>query len=218
MRIPSQLAQSAAQTAVLAACVSSLLVGQPAPALAAPTLNEAIVEVSESSYPVLKALKAEEFTAFSEKLGGLILDSPNLKPEALTKSIELGLDVFNSVPEANVKSFVDLEKKAFSGLSTDSCTLVPLPSARLGDKFGKAAAGVDAEKLKAFGQKYNPTLSAIPKTASAACLPSAAALDELSLAQAELGRSFGAAESKAFGAYAAPLLPVVRARRNPRRR
>ena len=59
MRIPSQLAQSAAQTAVLAACVSSLLVGQPAPALAAPTLNEAIVEVSESSYPVLKALKAE---------------------------------------------------------------------------------------------------------------------------------------------------------------
>ena len=85
MRIPSQLAQSAAQTAVLAACVSSLLVGQPAPALAAPTLNEAIVEVSESSYPVLKALKAEEFTAFSEKLGGLILDSPNLKPEALTK-------------------------------------------------------------------------------------------------------------------------------------
>ena len=80
--------------------------------------------------------------------------------------------------------------------------LVPLPSARLGDKFGKAAAGVDAEKLKAFGQKYNPTLSAIPKTASAACLPSVAALDELSLAQAELGRSFGAAESKAFGAYA----------------
>ena len=37
----------------------------PAPVLAAPTLNEAIVEVSESSYPVLKALKVEEFTAFS---------------------------------------------------------------------------------------------------------------------------------------------------------
>ena len=215
MRLPSPphfaaVAQTAtyglAQSALIAACVSSLLVGQPAPALAAPTLNEAIVEVSESSYPVLKALKAEEFTAFSEKLGGLILDSPSLKPDQLTKSIELGLDVFNSVPESNVKSFVDLEKKAFSGLSTDSCTLVPLPSARLGDKFGKAAAGVDAEKLKAFGQKYNPTLSAIPKTASAACLPSVAALDELSLAQAELGRSFGAAESKAFGAYAAPLL------------
>ena len=101
------------------------------PALAAPTLNEAIVEVSESSYPVLKALKAEEFTAFSEKLGGLILDSPSLKPDQLTKSIELGLDVFNSVPESNVKSFIDLEKKAFSGLGTDSCTLVPLPSARL---------------------------------------------------------------------------------------
>ena len=75
----------------------------------------------------------------------------------------------------------------------------------LGDKFGKAAAGVDAEKLKAFGQKYNPTLSAILKTAS----PPACRRWRRSTSLAGAGRTrapFGAAESKAFGAYAAPLL------------
>ena len=69
-----------------AACSASLLAGAPHAALAAPTLNEAIVEVSQTSYPILKALTAETFVPFSAKIGKLVLD---IAPDKLGKSIAL---------------------------------------------------------------------------------------------------------------------------------
>ena len=69
-----------------AACSASLLAGAPHTALAAPTLNEAIVEVSQTSYPILKALTAETFVPFSAKIGKLVLD---IAPDKLGKSIAL---------------------------------------------------------------------------------------------------------------------------------
>lgn len=192
-----------AKAVALAALCSASLICAPTSAAAA-TLNEAIIDVSESSYPIIQALKPETFGPFSEKLAKLVLD---IKKEKLGPAIDAGLDVFASVPADKRDAFKSLVKESFADLKTDSCTLVPLPPASIGDKFKAIASEtVDSAKLKAFDDAWSPTLSALSKTDSAICLPSVETLDKLALAQADLGRSFGAAESKKFAAVATPPL------------
>ena len=94
-------------------------------------------------------------------------------------------------------------KGAFDGLKPESCDLVPLPPPSLVAKFtgSEGYAQADATKLKAFNDKWGPTLAALPRTADGAkiCLPSPENLDKLSFAQAKLAKAFGADEAKAFG-------------------
>jgi len=167
-------------------------------------LDDAIVEVSESSYPIIKKLNAEKFVPFSEKIGNLFLD---IKPEKLGKAIDLSIDVFNSVPDEKLAPLKATIKESFADLKTDSCTLVPLPSAATADRYKAIAEqNVAPEKIKAFAEKWGDALQSLSKTDGAICLPSSAALDKLSLAQAEVGKSFGAEESKKFAAFAEPLV------------
>lgn len=190
----SAVAADKCKAALVAAFSAASLMATP-PAFAQ-TLDEAIVDVSQSSYPILKALRAETFVPFSEKIGKLLLDIPKDK---LGKSLGLGVDMYNSVPADKVTALNEVVTGAFADLKPDSCTLVPLPSASVAEKF-TAIAGetVDPAKLKAFGEAWGPTLSALPKTDAGICLPSSASLDKLALAQADIGRSFGAGEGKAF--------------------
>lgn len=201
-RAPTPIADTA-KAALLAATLSASLLAAP-PALATPTLDDAIVEVSQSSYPILGALQGETFVPFSDKLARLVLDIP---PEKLGKSIDLGVDVLLSAKPEPLSSLSALVKDSFKGVETSSCTLVPLPSPAAADQFKTiATSSVDAAKLKAFADTYGPTLNALPKTSTATCLPASAALDKLALAQAEVGRSFGADEIKRFESYATPVL------------
>merc|ERR1740139_148708 len=202
---PAKVAE-AGKAFLAAACSASLLAGVPHQAIAAPSLNEAIVEVSQTSYPILKALKAETFVPFSAKIGKLVLD---IAPDKLGKSIDLGVDVFLSAPAEKLATLNGVVKESFAGIEAASCTLVPLPSSAAATKFKDiATASVDAAKLKAFAEAYGPTLAALPKTEAGdfICLPPSASLDKLSLAQADVGRSFGAEESKRFSAYTTPVL------------
>jgi len=193
-------AAQAGKTALVAAFCSAQLLGAAPAALAAPTLPEAIVETSEAAYPILKALPKDTFPPFSAKLADLFL---GIKPDKLAKSLDLGIDVFLSVPDEKVTAFNGVVKEAFDGLKTDSCDLVPLPPKATVDKFtsSEALAAVDAAKLKAFDDKWGPTLKALPKTDAAICLPAAEKLDKLALAQAQVGKSFGKEEAKKFGTY-----------------
>jgi len=59
-------------------------------------LAQAIVELDAAAYPIIKALPADSFPAFSAKIGDLFL---GFKPDKLAKSINLGADLFNSVPQ-----------------------------------------------------------------------------------------------------------------------
>jgi len=195
---------SSRKPALLAALCAASLQMAPMPALAAPTVNEAIVEVSQASYPILKALKSETFGPFSEKVSNLILD---IRPEKLGKTIDLAVDVFNSVPPEKVKTFDSAVKVAFEGLSPTSCSLVPLPSASITPKFSAVAASkVDPSKLKEFDEKWGGIITALPKTEAAICLPPVDKLTDLALAQAEIGRAFGSEESQRFTGYTTPLL------------
>ena len=200
----SSVASQASKAALMTALCSASLLGTPAPALAVPTLNEAIVEVSESSYPILKALSPEAFPKFAEKLGGLFLE---IRPEKLGKSLELAIDVLDSVPPDQLTTFNTVLKEAFSDLKPDSCSLVPLPPASLADKFGAVASEqVDAAKLKEFSKTWGPSLKALSRTDTAICLPSVETLDKLALAQAEVGRSLSAEEAAKFGSFTTPVL------------
>jgi len=201
--LPGQALRLASRAALVAACSVSLALRAPQ-AFAVDSLDAAIIEVSEASYPIIKALKAETFGPFTEKIGTLILGAD---ADKLGASIGLGIDVFLTVPPEKVDTLNGVLTEAFAELKLDSCTLVPLPPASLADKFKSVAAEkVDAAKLKAFEEKWGPSLAKLPKTDAAVCLPSVESLDKLALAQAEVGRSFGVEEGKKFSSYATPVL------------
>lgn len=65
---------------------------------------------------------------------------------------------------------------------------------------------MDSRRL-AWQDKWGAAFAALPKTDAAICLPSTpASLDTLALAQADVGRAFGVAESKAFGVWTNAML------------
>jgi hypothetical protein len=193
---------------VTGALLSAALLAGPQLTIAATTplsaLDGAIVEVSEASYPIIKALNAKTFEPFSEKVANLILD---INPDELGNAISLGIDVLNSVPAEKLTAFDKELTDAFADLKVDSCTLVPLPPAALATRFQSIAIlNVDKFKLLSVDTKWGTELNKLAKTESAICLPSVDALGKLALAQAEVGRAFGAEESARFVAYATPLL------------
>jgi len=142
--------------------------------------------------------------AVSEKVANLILD---INPDELGNAISLGIDVLNSVPAEKLTAFDKELTDAFADLKVDSCTLVPLPPAALATRFQSIAIlNVDKFKLLSVDTKWGTELNKLAKTESAICLPSVDALGKLALAQAEVGRAFGAEESARFVAYATPLL------------
>jgi len=202
-----QSTAAASQDALCTILVAASLLSSP-PALAAqpPTINDAIVEVSQTSYPIIKALRVETFVPFTEKLGDLLLGLPQ---EQIGTTIALGIDVLNSVPDETLSIFQAAVKDGLGNLKTDSCTLAPLPSATSAKAFVAIAnSNVDSAKLREFRAKWGPVVEALPTTVSAICLPPVETLDKLALAQAEVGRSFGSEESRRFNSYAAPFLAV----------
>jgi len=198
-----QSALVAGQSALVAGALSTALLVAP-PALAAPApLNDAIVEATEASYPIIQALDGA-FPGFTRQLGKLVLD---IKPEKLAAPAEKLVDVFNSVPPGKIATFNSVVKEAFADLKTDSCTLVPLPPAQVADQFKAVAKStVDPAKIKAFGDAWGGTIAALSKTDSAICLPPVATLDKLALAQAEVGRSFDYDTVQQFFDVAVPVL------------
>ena len=98
LRLRPALTQQCKTALVAGVCSAQLLVA-PAFGLVGPTLSEAITELDASAYPIIKALPAETFPAFSEKIANLFL---GFKPDKLAKSIDLGADLFNSVPQEDM--------------------------------------------------------------------------------------------------------------------
>lgn len=190
--------------------VATTVFVQPIPSALAtpPTLNEAIVEVSATSYPILRALDPVAFREYSTNIGDLFLHNDKINPDKLGKSIELGIDALDSAPSEKIADFNLVLKNAYADVSVDSCRMVPLPPKTVVEDFEKLASEkVDPDKLKAFTEKWSPSLEALKKTDESICLPpTRSTLDKLALAQADLGRAFGKAETKAFFSYTGPFL------------
>jgi hypothetical protein len=194
------------QQLAVGAALCAALVAAPAHATA---LDDAVAEVSDSAYPVLRALKPETFGPFVTKVGDLVLKA--VPPAKLSKAVDQGLDYFLSVPPAKVGAVASATKEAFSGLSVDTCVLVPLPPAALFNKFvaADAVAQVDAAKLKSFAEEARGVVSAIPRKGDLACLPPSAALTKAALAQADAAAAADPAAAKAFGKAAGAALKSI---------
>lgn len=208
---PKAVAAAAASVAASLAVSTGLLL-QPVPvaqASAPPTLNEAIVALSETSYPILRALDPINFKAFSSKIGDLVLQQ--IRPDKLGKSIELGMEVLDSAPPEDMMEFNAILQDAYASVKVDSCQPVPLPPKSLVGKVSSLAKeGVDPDTLATFATTWKASWETLQKVSpddESICLPAnRAALDKLALAQANLARSFGKAETKAFVSYTGPLL------------
>ena len=174
---------------------------QPAWAGYPESIESAITELAQSSHPILKAQTADTFPKFTNSIGELVLKK--VKPDKLGRSLDLGIDAFLSVPPEKIKALEKALQSEFADLKTDSCDLVPLPPSSLADKFrsSDAAKSVSADKWKRFDDLYGGSLAALSRTETSICLPPPESLAKLSLAQAEVGKSFGRAEAKAFGKY-----------------
>ena len=113
-------------------------------------------------------------------------------------------------------------KESFTGLSPDSgCNVVPLPPKSLVDNVAKtpAAALVDKAKLAKLESTYGGTLKLLPtsdsfvvdsKPFSVICMPTVDSLDQLTLAQAEVGRAIGQAERAAVVEFVPGALSKIR--------
>ena len=203
-----RVAERVSSALVAVACSTTLFVNAPSLAVGPPpSLNDAIVELSEAAHPILRA-QTESFGPFQDRVGNVLLKK--IKPEKLTKALNLGLDAFESVPAAQVEALESQVKSAFSGLSAENCDLVPLPPPALLAKFqaSDAVSRVDPAKLERFQGKYAGVFKGIAKTSdsTAICLPAADKLDKLALAQAEVGRAFGKEESKQFAVWTEAML------------
>lgn len=222
MRLPTAAfakAEHAAKASLLACLCSTSLFITPAPMLAAPpTMNEAIIEFSEALHPILANLNTAT-PELTEQVAALVFSS--VEPAKMAKAIDASIDALTSVPADTISTFTGIVKEQFSGQVIESCPVVPLPPKDLVGKIAKteALSLVDKTKLSALETAWGPTLKLLPKsdtysvgdeTFSVICLPPPAALGQLALAQADVGRSIGAAELKRFKEVVPATLQVIK--------
>jgi len=116
----------------------------------------------------------------------------NAEPSEFAKLLDASLDAVLSIPTETTAAAVASVKDAFSGVSPDTCNLVPLPSTALVERAtaSDAFARVDTSKLKAAQALWAPAWKSIPgRDAGLACLPPQAKLESASLAQLEAVRA-----------------------------
>ena len=203
LRVPLNAVAQPVQQAVASAALAALLVAGPAqPALADTSLEAAINEVNEATYPFIKAQKQETWQPFESKLLDTLLLA---KPSALSATIDSGIDVFLSLPPAKIQALNDVVKTAAATAKlTDSCSAVvpsPAPAAlvkRLA--ASEAVQGASPEKIKAFGDAAGPALKAVGQVAAgdSICLPPVSELNKLSLLQIDVIQSVDVAKGKEF--------------------
>ena len=198
-----------AHAAVGVALLCASLLGEPAVAdsYLATDLREAdarlersITSLSLSSRAVLKAQTTETIGAYASSIVDIAL---NAEPAELAKLVNVGLDAALSVPPDSAAALTRNVKEAFSGLSPDSCDLVPLPTGALERVVGSnALSGADPAKRKLVTEQWVPIWKSVPRREASVCLPSSSALEKAAFAQAGAAKAADAAKLRALGEQA----------------
>mmetsp|Transcript_11905 Transcript_11905/g.18264 ORF Transcript_11905/g.18264 Transcript_11905/m.18264 type:complete len:284 (+) Transcript_11905:32-883(+) len=154
-------------------------------------LGNAIVQMSDASYPVLSSLSDDSVTMLGNKITKVVVEK--IPPSA----IELGIDAFLGIPNEKVDKWTATLKQSYDGVTPDSCQSIPVPVQSL----GRLAAGVkiDETKLKTLQSKYSSSNQAVPRSASSICLPSSKeGLEQLWVGQTELTMNLPKKETQEF--------------------
>ena len=171
--------------ALVSLCCSAVLL-LSGPAQAAISMESAIAEVADASYPILRAASPASLS----KLAGL---AGLASPAELAKAIDLGLDVALSVPADKAAAASAALGTAVSELSPATCELFPLQSLQ------SLQTTADPTKLAAARKLLPPKL---PGTEGGICLPPRASLKTLVLTNANTLAAADAATLSAFEAQA----------------
>lgn len=186
--MPKVVAKHTAAFCLAGAC---LLAGPIAPASAAAdtvygSLETAIIDASDATYPVLKSLTAEMVSPLGTKISNLI--TKKMSADKLATALDSGANALLSIPDDKLEKFTTTVKESYAGVSGISCSSIPLPVDAINSLTPTATASVDAAKLEQVTKKLASTAQAIPFTStSGICLPaSKEGLEKLWIAQTEL--------------------------------
>lgn len=183
--------QSAVGTALVCAALTSNVVPLPANAAsyleqdskaASARLQRATLQLTDSARSVLKAQTAETLFPFASSVADILLAT---SPDELAKLVDASLDTALSVPSENTAMVTKAVKEAYSGVSADSCELVPFPSSAVARVAASdAVARADPAKAKAVSDAWSSALKTVPRRGESVCLPpTGPKLDSAALAQ-----------------------------------
>jgi len=190
-------------------CGAAMMLLSPTPALAfldtvdkGSPLENAIVKMSDASYPVLSSLTDDNVVSLGNKLTKVVVEK--IPPSA----IELGIDAFLGIPSEKLDKWTTTLKQSYDGVSPDSCQSIPVPV----ESLRKLADGVkiDETKLKTLQDKFSASNQAVPKIATRICLPSSKeGLEQLWIGQTELAMNLPKKETLEFARAASKAISSV---------
>jgi hypothetical protein len=184
----SALKESMARQAA-AVCVGCLLFCPPAMAIdttVAGSLQQAIVEASDATYPVLKSLTSETVSPLANKIANLL--TKKVSPERLSMALDSAANALLAIPDEKLDQFTQTVKASYEGVSASSCSAIPLPMDAITTfASSDAVKQVDSETLSRAIQKISALRQSIPSSDSSLCLPaSPQGLEQIWVGQTEL--------------------------------
>ena len=187
---PAPARADVGEAALVSLCCSAALL-LSGPAHAAVSMESALAEAADASYPILRAATPASVSKLADLAG-------QASPSDLAKAIDLGPDVALTVPADKAAAASAALSAAVSELSPATCALFPLPPTVL-QSLQSLQTAADPTKLAAARKLLPPTL---PGNEGSICLPPRASLKTLVLANANALAAADAATLNAFEAQA----------------
>jgi hypothetical protein len=190
----------------LAGC---LCLGSASPAVAVTdeiygSLETAIIQASDATYPVLKALTPETAGPLANKIAKLL--TSKVPAEKLATALDSTADTLLSIPDEKLGKFVATVKTSYEDISSDTCQSIPFPADAANVVVGsEAVSKLSSEKVQQVAEKIiSPLVSAVPASNGRFCLPSKKGLEQVWISQTQLVLSIPTPIKQQLAANIAP--------------
>ena len=178
----------------IAVCVvaGSLLVANPQPAVGVSddvfgTLETAIIEASDATYPVLQSLTGEKVSPLANKIANIV--TTKIPAERLTTALDSTANTLLNIPDDKLDTFVETVKNSYQGISVDSCSSIPFPTAAASKiSSSEGITKLNSEKVQQVTDKViSPLAKTVPfSEEKGICLPSKEGLEQVWIGQTKL--------------------------------
>ena len=197
----------------ICAVTGALLVANPQPAVSVTddvygSLETAIIEASDATYPVLQSLTPENISPLSNKIASILANK--IPAEKLARALDGTANTLLSIPDDKLEKFVGTVKNSYQDISIESCSTIPFPANAASLVSGsEAVSKLDVEKVQKVADKViSPITQSIPQSAEKGiCLPSKEGLEQIWIGQTKLALSIPTPIKQQFSA---DLVPAVK--------
>jgi len=172
-------------------------------------LETVIIEASDATYPLLQTLSSDSISPLANKIADIL--TKKIPPEKLAKALDGTADLFVSIPDEKLDSFVNTVKNSYTDISTDSCNTVPFPrDAIVMISSSEAVSKVTVDKKEKVIGKIGPLIQVLPSvTTKGICLPSVEGLERVWVGQTQLVLSIPTPMKRQFISDIGPALKSV---------